>query len=227
MGRKASLLGASGLIGSHLLELLLADPYYEEVSILTRRSLGRVHPKLTEYVIDFSDDKAYEAGIAGSETVFCAIGTTMKKVSGDHDAYRQVDFDIPVTAAKAAAAFGVFGFVLVSSVGADAANNNNFYLKLKGVVEETITKENIPQVHIFRPSLLLGQRKESRSGEGFAQAVAPVFSALLFGKWKIYKPVKAEIVAKAMLQAARLQSRGIFIHQYEDILKLTKDQYRE
>lgn len=225
MGRKATLLGASGLIGGHLLELLLADPYYEEVNILVRRSLGRSHPKLKEYVIDFSIDTAYEPAISGSETVFCAIGTTMKKVGGDHDAYRQVDFDIPVTAAKSAAAYGVFGFILVSSIGADAANNNNFYLKLKGVVEETITKQTIPQVHIFRPSLLMGQRKENRTGEGFAQAVAPIFSGLLMGKWRVYKPIRAELVAKAMLAAAKLQNRGIFIHQYDEILKLTKDQY--
>ncbi|MBC6489338.1 NAD(P)H-binding protein [Flavihumibacter stibioxidans] len=227
MGRKATLLGASGLIGSHLLDLLLADPYYDEVTILVRRNMGRTHPKLTEIIIDFENSQAYEPGIAGAETVFCAIGTTMKKVSGDHDAYRQVDFNIPVTAAKAAAGLGVFNFVLVSSVGADAANNNNFYLKLKGVVEETISKENIPQIHIFRPSLLIGHRNEKRTGEGFAQMMAPIFSGLMVGKWRVYKPIRAALVAKAMLSAAKLQNRGIFIHTYDDILKFTKDQYPE
>ena len=220
MARKATLIGASGLIGRSLLELLLEEVYYEEVHIMVRKSLALQHPKLIEHISDMSDPSAYDVPIEGAEIVFSAIGTTMKKVKGDRDAYRKIDFDIPVTAAKAAAKYGVFGFVLVSSVGADAAENNNFYLKLKGIVEETVTKEQIQEVVIFRPSLLLGQRNEKRIGEKIAQSLAPVLSGLLFGKWRMYKPVQASEVAKAMLIAGKAQKKGVFIYTYDDINKL-------
>ncbi|MBZ5856343.1 NAD(P)H-binding protein [Flavihumibacter profundi] len=229
MARKATLIGASGLIGSSLLDILLNDNYYDEVHILVRRSLNRRHSKLKEHIINFENPKEYFEGISGAETVFCAIGTTLKKVKGDRDAYRKVDYDIAVNAAKTAAHCGVFGFSLVSSIGANAADNNNFYLKLKGIVEEAISKEQIPQVHIFRPSLLLGHRQEKRMGEGIAQFLAPAIGGLLFGKWRVYKPIAANVVAKAMVSAAKIQSRGIFIHTYDDIMKfvLKVDQHQE
>ena len=138
MSRIATVIGASGLIGSHLLQLLLKDDYWQHVRIIGRRPLNIQHEKLEELVIDFSNVKSFEQAVAGSEVVFCAIGTTQKKVKGDKDAYRKVDYDIAVNAAKAAAKYGVFSFLLVSSVGANADNNNNFYIKLKGVVEETV-----------------------------------------------------------------------------------------
>jgi len=220
MARKATVIGASGLIGRTLLDLLLRDGYYEEVHIMVRKSLNLTDPKLTEHIVDLADPVAYELPISGAETVFSAIGTTMKKVKGDRDAYKKVDFDIPVTAAKTAAKFGVYGFVLVSSVGANAADNNNFYLKLKGIVEETITKESIPSVIIFRPSLLMGHREERRIGESIAQFLAPVFGGLLMGKWRVYKPINAAEVAKAMLLVGKSPKKGIFIYTYDDIKKI-------
>jgi uncharacterized protein YbjT (DUF2867 family) len=228
MGRKATLLGASGLIGGILLDFLLQDGYYDEIHILVRKPLQVHHEKLKESVIDFSDPSAYSTAIEGAETVFCAVGTTMKKIKGDRNAYRKVDYDIPVTAAKKAATLGVFDFVYVSSIGANASDNNNFYLKLKGVAEETITKEAIPAIHIFRPSLLLGKRTEKRFGESVAQFLAPILSPLIPSRWNEFKPVKAKEVALAMLAASKLQSRGIFIYKYADIKKLclTADQYQ-
>jgi uncharacterized protein YbjT (DUF2867 family) len=220
MARKATLIGASGLIGGTLLDLLLNDSYYEEVHIIVRKSLNLTHPKLTEHVIDMTQETAFELPVSGAEIVYSAIGTTMKKVKGDREAYRKVDYDIPVFAAKAATKFGVFGFVLVSSVGANAADNNNFYLKLKGIVEETISKEMIPEVIIFRPSLLLGNREERRIGERIAQFLAPLLSVLLVGKWRIYKPIQSNDVAKAMLAAGKSLKKGIFIYGYDDIKKL-------
>jgi uncharacterized protein YbjT (DUF2867 family) len=220
MSRIATVIGASGLIGSHLLQLLLKDDYWQQVRIIVRRTLNLQHEKLEELVIDFNNEKSFEKAVAGSEVVFCAIGTTQKKVKGDKDAYRKVDYDIAVNAAKAAAKYGVFSFLLVSSVGANADNNNNFYIKLKGVVEETVSKESIPQLHIFRPSLLMGNRAEKRTGENIFQALAPIFSPLLLGKARKYKPIKADDVARAMLAASKLQTKGIFIHEYDGMRKL-------
>jgi len=219
MDQTATLIGASGLIGSHLLQLLLKDNTYSTVKIIVRRPQLLRDPKLQEIVINFEDKKALEQAIAGSAVVFSAVGTTQKKVKGDKNAYRKVDFDIPVNAAKAAAKFGVYSFSLVSSVGANAANNNNFYLKLKGIVEEAVSKESIPQLHIMRPSMLLGDRKEKRIGESIAAVLMPVFSIFLFGKWAKYKAIKAEDVAKAMLQASKSPVKGIHVYEYEEIKK--------
>src|SRR6478752_3467176 len=222
MDQTATLIGASGLIGSHLLQLLLKDNTFSTVKIIVRRPQLLRDPKLQEIVINFEDKKALEQAIAGSAVVFSAVGTTQKKVKGDKNAYRKVDFDIPVNAAKAAAKFGVYSFSLVSSVGANAANNNNFYLKLKGVVEEAVSKESIPQLLIMRPSMLLGDRKEKRIGESIAAVLMPVFSIFLFGKWAKYKAIKAEDVAKAMLQASKSPVKGIHIYEYEEIKKLAE-----
>lgn len=220
MARKATLIGASGLIGGILLKLLLSDDYFDSVHIMVRKSLGLTHPKLTEHVVDFSDPGVFDAPVSGAETVFSAIGTTMKNVKGDRAAYQKVDYDIPVQAAKTAAKYGVFSFIMVSSVGANAADNNNFYLKLKGIVEETISKESIPEIVIFRPSLLLGDRREKRVGESIAQFIAPLFSAFLFGGWRVYKPIKSTDVASAMLTSAKHPKKGIYIYSYDDIIKL-------
>ena len=221
MDQTATLIGASGLIGSHLLQLLLKDNTYSTVKIIVRRPQLLRDPKLQEIVIDFEDKKALEQAIAGSAVVFCVVPTAEKKVKGDKNAYRKVDFDIPVNAAKAAAKFGVYSFSLVSSVGANAANNNNFYLKLKGIVEEAVSKESIPQLHIMRPSMLLGDRKEKRFGESIAAVLMPLFSIFLLGKSAKYKAIKAEDVAKAMLQASKSPVKGIHIYEYEELKKLS------
>ncbi len=228
MARKVSILGASGMIGGLLLDCLLEDNYYEEVHLLLRRALGSTDPRVTEHLVDFADPKAYAPAISGSEAVFSCIGTTMKQVKGDREAYRKIDFDINRIAAETAASYGVFAYLLVSSVGADPANNNNFYLKLKGVTEETVSKQAIPQVHIFRPSLLVGDRKESRPAEKISQFLAPAVSPLLLRGWRKYKPIKGLALAFAMMNAAKDPRRGIFIHEYDEIMSLAlkSGQYR-
>ena len=134
MNKTATIIGASGLIGSELLALLLKDETYTNVRVIVRRTLPIKQKKLEQVIIDFSDIGALQSAIDGSEVVFCSIGTTNKKVNGDKDAYQKVDYDIPVNSAKACAKAGVKIFVLISAVGANAASNN-FYLNLKGRVE--------------------------------------------------------------------------------------------
>lgn len=220
MSRTASVIGATGLVGGQILELLMNDPLYATIKAIVRRPLETVtNEKVQQLIIDFENHKALENAIAGSDVVFCAIGTTNRNVQGDKNAYRKVDYDIAVNAAKAAAKFGVFTFALVSAVGANAANNNNFYIKLKGVVEEAVSKEPIPQIIIVRPSLLMGKRKENRFGEKVAQAIMPAVSVFLAGSLKKYKPVEASDVAKAMINASKEEKRGIFIYEYNDIIR--------
>lgn len=219
MSQTVALLGATGLVGGHILQNLLKDPLYGTIRVISRRSVNIADPKIDERIITFDDVKALEEAIAGCETVFVAVGTTNARVEGDKDAYRKVDFDIPVNAAKAAAKYGVYGFALVSAIGADPNNNNNFYLKLKGVTEEAVCKEMIPQILIFRPSLLIGERPERRFGERIAQVTMPLLSWALPGSMKKYKEIRAEDLAKAMVRASQSLPKGIHFLEYADIMK--------
>lgn len=217
MHNSTALLGATGLIGGHLLKLMQDDDHFTEIRVLTRRPLEIHHPKVKVQVIDFSDPEAFKQAIEGCETVFCSVGTTNKKVKGDKTAYRKVDYDIPVTAARCCAETGGKQFLLVSSVGADS-HSRNFYLKLKGEVEDKISGMSIPSISIFRPSMLLGDRQESRPLETVAQVISKALSFLFPSK---YKPIAAEDVARAMVNAAKQGEKGTNIYHYWEISNLT------
>lgn len=196
---RAALIGATGLIGGHLLKSLLKDPFFTSVRVLVRRPLQYEHPRLEKVLVDFESAESLRLALENCDVIFCAVGTTQKKVKGDADAYRKVDFDIPVQAARWGKEAGCRCFVVVSSVGADAGSRN-FYLRLKGEMEEAVKATGIRHLHILQPSLLLGAREESRPGERLAQWLMPLVSFLLPRK---YRPVKAEKVAKQMMEAAR------------------------
>ncbi len=214
--------GASGLTGSELLKVLLADGKVSEVRAPVRRPLGITHPKLRESVIAFDDEAALQAVVGGCETVYVAIGTTNKKVGGDKDAYRRVDFDIPVHVAKSCASMGVYGIALVSSVGADPDNLYNFYIKLKGVTEETVSEQGVPVTVIVRPSILLGKRAERRTGERIAQAGMSLISGLLSGRYRKYRAIRADDVARAMVMASTSLPKGIHVLEYPEMMELSK-----
>lgn len=195
----ATIIGATGLIGGHLLDMLLNDASFTTVRILIRRPLAISHSKLEKNLVDFNDMESFRLALEGTDVIFCCIGTTMKKMKGDQAAYRKVDYDIAVNAAKLGKAKGCEKFVLVSAVGADS-KSRNFYLRLKGETEEAVHHSGIESVYILRPSLLIGNRKEFRAGEKLATWLMPLFSFLLPAK---YKPVKASDVARAMITAIK------------------------
>lgn len=195
----ATIIGSTGLIGGHLLELLLKDETFSTVRILIRRPVDITHPKLEKKWVDFTDLESFRLALEGTDVIFCAIGTTMKKMKGDKDAYRKVDYDIAVNAAKLGKAGGCEKYVLVSAVGADS-KSRNFYLRLKGEIEEAVEASGIGGVYILRPSLLMGNRKEFRLSEKLATWLMPLFAFMLPAK---YRPVKASEVAIAMLNAVK------------------------
>jgi uncharacterized protein YbjT (DUF2867 family) len=214
--KTAALIGATGLIGSHILDFLLKDNEIGSVRLLVRRPLEISHPKVKCIVLDFEDETAFRKGVAGCDTVFVAVGTTQKKVKGDKIAYRKVDYDIPMNAARFSAEEGCKGFLLVSSVGANA-HGGNFYLRLKGEVEEKIQTYGIPSVSIFRPSMLLGKRKESRPMEAVAQVISKALSFLIPSN---YKPIEAEMVANSMIAASKKDKPGVSIYHYREMTAL-------
>lgn len=209
MSRVALLAGATGAIGGHLLGALLESPAYREVRVLTRRPLGREHPKLTSLTVDFTQ-LAQKTEALRADDVFNCLGTTLKK-AGSRDAFRTVDHHYVVALAQAAYAAGAQQFIGVSSVGA-SATSGSFYLRVKGEMERDVIAVGFSACHFMHPSLLLGDRAEFRPGEKFAQVLAPVWSPLMAGPLKKYRPVQTSEVAAAMLQVAQRGQTGVHRH---------------
>lgn len=199
-GRTALLCGATGLVGSHCLNLLLADSFYKQVTVLTRRPLGAVvsNPKLDQRIVDFEQLGHFTRELQ-VDHVLSALGTTIAK-AGSQENFRRVDYDYPVTIARAALDAGAQYLVLVSSLGADP-EGRVFYLKVKGELEEAISELGFRGVTFLRPSLLLGERKEPRLAEQF-------YEVLLRAAPKRYRGIQAEIVARAMVESAKSEQPG-------------------
>jgi len=213
----ATIAGSTGLIGSLLLEELLNDPYFDTVRILIRRPIDITHPKLEKKIVDFNDDDSLLVALSNSDAIFCSIGTTQKKVKGNKEAYRKIDFDIPVKLARFSKMVGCEKFILVSSVGANS-KGGNFYIKLKGEVEDAVKTIGLKSLHIMRPSFLLGERKEFRIGEVIGKVFMRLFSFVIPSK---YKAIQAKDVAKAMTAIAKKNGEGVFVYEYEQIKRLS------
>ncbi len=217
----AVIIGATGLIGSYAVSELLNDDAFGEVIVLVRREFGLKHAKLKARVVDFNDMEDYKNKLGTGTAIFSCIGTTQKKVKGDRAAYRKIDFDITVNAAKLGKDLGFNTFLFVSAIGANA-KAGNFYLKLKGEVEDAVAAVGLNSVHIFQPSMLLGNRNEKRFGESVMQGVMKGISFSLAGKLRKYRPVEALTVAKAMVVAAKNNIAGKHVYVYDEIIALAK-----
>jgi uncharacterized protein YbjT (DUF2867 family) len=217
--RTALLLGGSGLIGGFCLQALVNDPNYAQVISIGRRELNQAaNPRLIQQSINF--EALASLSLPPVDDVFCALGTTIRK-AGSQQAFRQIDVEFPLAAAGRALQSGARRFVLVSSVGADP-KAKNFYLRTKGEVEQALSALPFQAVHIFRPSLLLGRRSESRPGESFAIAAAKVFQFLCVGPLRRYHPISAAKVGQAMVAAAKAGGQGTTVYEYDQIVKLLK-----
>jgi len=218
---RAILIGATGMVGGIVLNELLANPVFTHVKLISRRTTGILHAKLEERIISFEDEASFKKEVADAEVLFCCIGTTQKKVKGDKAAYRKIDFDIPVNAARFCAQQQIGKYLLVSAVGA-SAGSGNFYLRLKGETELAVLSQPISMIYIMRPSMLIGYRKETRPGEVIGGAVMQFFSLFLFGGASKYKPIHASDTAKAMVAAATKTTTGKFICHYREMMELIK-----
>jgi uncharacterized protein YbjT (DUF2867 family) len=211
--------GASGLVGGFALNALLDAPDYTRVWALTRRPLGREHPRLANRTVIFERMADQLKGLVATDA-FCAIGTTLAE-AGSQEAFRNADVNAVLLFARAARAAGAKRFVVVSSVGADS-NSKKFYLRTKGEMEEAIADVGFASVDILQPSLLLGPRKALRPLEITGRIFAPLINPLLTGTREAYRAIPAETVGRAMLGAARAGRRGVYRYTYGDIRKLAE-----
>ncbi|NHM29586.1 NAD(P)H-binding protein [Neobacillus terrae] len=221
MGRTALILGATGLVGGYLLDDILENNKYERVRIISRSEVLKKHPKLDTYILDLSQMEDVREVFNVSD-VFCCLGTTMKN-AGSKEAFKKVDLDFPILAAKLAAEEEAEQFLIVSAMGA-SRNSSFFYNRVKGEMEERVKSFPFNGVYIFRPSLLLGNRKEFRLGEKTAEVLSIRLPFLFRGNLKKYAPVKAEQVAKFMAEKAIKGEKGIFIYESDEMNRLQKQE---
>ncbi len=218
-GKTALIAGASGLIGSHVLQLLADDNDFSRVKLITRKPLAINREKVSEIVVDFDELNQFSQRLT-ADVVFCCLGTTIK-TAGSQENFRKVDYTYCLELAKAAKAQGAKQFMLVSSLGADA-HSGNFYLRTKGDIENAIAALNFDSFCILRPSMLLGDRKETRIGESIGKVFMQATGFLFAGPLKKYKAIEAQTVARCMVQLAKNPESGKLIFESDVIAHYAK-----
>ena len=217
--KTALIFGSSGLIGNHLLELILKDNNYNKIKLFVRSDLTDVNSKIEIIKTDFNNIENHKDKIVGDDCFFC-IGTTRKNTP-DKNEYIKIEYNLPIEVAKIAKSNSVNNFIYISSLGANS-NAASLYLKNKGQTEQELIKLNFMNLSILRPSILLGNRKENRVGEKIGIFAMKTLSPLFLGNMKKYKPIKVEYVSKAMLQVAQKDyQKNIF--ESDEIVKIGTD----
>ncbi len=212
----ASIFGATGLIGSSILQLILKDNDFSEINIFVRKSTGNVHPKLKEYVVSYDKLNLISDKI-NSDVVFNCLGTTLK-TAGSKENQQIIDRDYPIEIARISAANQVKKILNVSSVGTDI-DSSNFYLKTKGEMEAGVEKHMPNKSYFFRPSFLKGNRKEVRMGEKIAVYFMFIADFFLIGNIQKWHSIKDFQLAKAMINAAK-KTPSCTVLTYKEIMQL-------
>lgn len=206
MSKTALILGATGLVGTELVQLLCHHQDYDKVICLSRRALAWQHPKLTQYIVDFTAPETWQHLVQG-DVVYCALGTTIKQ-AGSKQAQKDIDLTLPLAIAQVARKNDITAFALVSSTGADA-DSSSFYLSLKGQLEQGLMALEFTQLTIVQPSILTGQRAEFRFGERVAHCLLTLFH------WmpgvREYQPISGHQVAKALIHFHQENRGGVTI----------------
>lgn len=212
---RALIAGASGLVGSSLLRMLLEDGAYDEVVSVARRPLDIRHPKLLQETVDFSRLPPLRG-----DDLFCCLGATLKR-AGSRDAFRKVDLDFTVALAARAREGGAKRLFLVSSCGA-SATSAFFYSRVKGEVEEAVRTLGFETVFLLRPSLLLGEREEKRLGERLAAPFLRALGPFLQGPLRRYRAIEAAVVARAALKLSWRRETGVRVVESDELEDLGK-----
>lgn len=208
------MVGATGLVGHELLLLFSLLEQITTVKAVTRSPMGKIPPHTDNIILNF-DKLQDHAEALKAQVYICCLGSTIKK-AGSQEAFRKVDYDYVVNFAKVAEQNKAQKLIVISAMGANA-NSNVFYNRVKGEMEKSLRELNIPQIEIFRPSLILGDRKEHRAGEDIAQRLSPYFNPLLVGPLKKYRAIKAIDIAKAMAIATLNFQPGFHVYESDQI----------
>jgi uncharacterized protein YbjT (DUF2867 family) len=199
MKKTAIILGASGLTGSILLNKLLKDDRYKTIKLFSRKKIDGLPSKVIQFTGNLLELENFKTDFTANE-VYCCIGTTAKKTP-DKTIYKAIDFGIPAAAAKLSKENNITTFLVVSALGANA-NSNIFYNKTKGEMEQAVLSKKIENTYILQPSIIGGDRKETRIGEKIGLIIFKLFQPFFFGKLKKYSLTEADDIAQAMINLA-------------------------
>lgn len=197
--KTAIVLGATGLVGGFVLNLLLQDDRYKEVIVFSRRDFSSEHPKLKVHVGDLMKIQSFSVHFKADE-VYCCIGTTKTKTP-DREQYRKIDYGIPVATAKLCRENNIPILIIISAMGANK-NSSIFYNKVKGEMEAEVLRQEVSKTHIVQPSLIGGHRYEKRPGELFFKKLMSLLNFLMVGPLKKYRTIQPETIARAMIWLA-------------------------
>ena len=193
--------GASGLVGKQLMFKLLESKLYSNIIVLVRNPIPIKHPLLQQVKVNYDQLENYKEELKGDD-YYCCLGTTMKK-AGSRQEFYKVDFTYCLSFAKVAETNAATSFSIISAVGADPSSSI-YYSQVKGKLEEELKKLRFKRLHIFHPSLLMGNRLELRIGEVIGSVFAKIVSPLMFGSLAKFKPIESTQLADALLNIAQL-----------------------
>jgi uncharacterized protein YbjT (DUF2867 family) len=211
---KLFMLGSSGLVGSTCYSKLLLEKSPPEIVTFTRRRLNLLGG--TERVSDLKD-LASQMSDLEADTAFCAIGTTIKKAK-TRAAFEEIDLNLPLRFAVAAKARGVENFHLLTALGADAASKQ-YYLRIKGLVENEVKTLGFRSLHIYRPSLLLGHRQDFRLGEELAAGLYRRFEGLYPKALNKYRPIEVDKLSSFIIRKLQENEPGTHVWENHEMLK--------
>jgi uncharacterized protein YbjT (DUF2867 family) len=196
--KSALVFGGSGLVGRSLINELIISEDYMIIRVFSRnRSIGFSDTRIREYIVDFENPETFSENVTGDDMFIC-LGTTIKK-AGSIKRMEEIDRDLPVTLASLAKSNGVKRLAVVSSIGANSGSSN-YYLRIKGEMEDAILEKGFGKVAIVRPSILLGERGEKRLGESAGKFFMRIFGVFLYGSFRKYRAIEARDVARAMIR---------------------------
>jgi uncharacterized protein YbjT (DUF2867 family) len=216
-GLVANVIGATGLVGKALVQQLLNDERFGKVRIFVRRKTGLSHPKLEQLVVDFGKPESWEKQLTG-DVLFSALGTTLKQ-AGSKEKQWEIDFSFNLNFAQKAKKNGIENYILVSSVGANS-NSSIFYTRMKGELDEAVSKIGFGNLVILRPASLTGPRENRRLAEEIS---VPVLNFLTLFVLKNYRPISGETVAKAMINAVLRRKINKTIYEGAEVFNLASD----
>lgn len=211
----ANVIGATGLVGKQLVKQLLDDENFEQVRIFVRRKSGFQHAKLKEYVVDFEMEETWLNTLKG-DVLFSCLGTTLKQAGSKQKQYA-IDFSLNLKFAETAKQNGIANYVLVSSIGANA-QSRMFYTRIKGELDDAVSKLGFNKLIIIRPASLSGQRDTKRTGEILLIPILAILSKCIL---KNYRPIKDENVARAMINALNIKDKEKYIWEGLEVFELS------
>ncbi len=216
--KKAVIFGSTGLTGSALVDLLTLNNQYDSIICFVRKETRSENKRVSYITTDFSSLDLYDH-LFESADIYCCLGTTIKQVGYDKEKFKLADLYTPIKIAEAAKNFNSNQLLIISAMGANS-KSSIFYNRVKGELHDKLKLIQLPSLHVFQPSLLLGDRQEKRGGENIGKILSAILNPLLIGGLRKYRGIHVNTVAKAMAKIASQHIAGDHFYTSDKIQEL-------